>query len=200
MAQMTKFNFPVEAVALDSGYFTGHICKKLHEEKSFMVMGYRSLVTKRMNCQNGNFYVKELDVFSCPMGCKLSYATTDREGYRHYKSNINDCAVCPLRDQSTISKNKQREITEHIWDPYKDIVRDNIRAKTGKELYKNGKFTIDGALLFQGVTWISICTNARGEVCPRAGISNRSQSKYEKNSPLSTPSKEKWSRWRAIWL
>jgi hypothetical protein len=70
-------------------------------------------------------YVKELDVFSYPMGRKLLYATTDREGYRHYKSNKNDCAVCPLREQCTNSKNQQWEITEHIWESYKDIAREN---------------------------------------------------------------------------
>jgi hypothetical protein len=144
MAQMTKFNFPVEAVALDSGYFTGHICKKLNEEKIFMVMGYRRFGNQKNVLPKRKFhYVKELDVFSCPMGCKLSYATTDREGYRHYKSNKKDCAVCPLRDQCTTSKNKQREITEHIWEPFKDIARENKRTKTGKELYRTRKFTIE---------------------------------------------------------
>ena len=40
-AQTNKFGFKVEAVALDAGYFTGYICKKLSEQNIFMVMGYR---------------------------------------------------------------------------------------------------------------------------------------------------------------
>ncbi|BCB36079.1 hypothetical protein BCJMU51_0949 [Bacillus cereus] len=36
-AQIDKFGFKVEAVALDAGY----ICKKLSERNIFMVMGYR---------------------------------------------------------------------------------------------------------------------------------------------------------------
>lgn len=39
-----KFGFEdtLEAVALDAGYFTAHICKKLHEKKLFAVIGARA--------------------------------------------------------------------------------------------------------------------------------------------------------------
>lgn len=144
MAQMAKFNFPVEAVAVDSGYFTGYICKKLHEAKIFMVMGYRRFGNQKNVLPKRKFhYVKESDVFACPMGCILSYVTTDREGYRHYKSNKEDCSVCPLREQCTTSKNQRREITQHIWESYKDIARENKRTKTGKDLYRKRCYTIE---------------------------------------------------------
>lgn len=78
-----------------------------------------------------------------PLGCILSYVTTDREGYRHYKSNKNDCAVCPLREKCMSSNKKQREITHYIWEPYKDIVRANKRTKTGKDLYRKRCYTIE---------------------------------------------------------
>ncbi|KGN04081.1 transposase, partial [Clostridium haemolyticum NCTC 8350] len=42
-AQIDKFGFKVEAVALDAGYFTGYICKKLSERNIFMVMGIADL-------------------------------------------------------------------------------------------------------------------------------------------------------------
>jgi hypothetical protein len=142
--QKEKFEFPVEAVALDSGYFTGYNCKKLHEENIYMVMGYRRFGNQKLIIPKRKFdYVNELDAFACPMGCKLSYGTTDREGYRHYKSNKNDCAVCPLREKCLSSNKKQREITHHIWEPYKDIARANKRTKTGKELYRKRYYTIE---------------------------------------------------------
>jgi hypothetical protein len=84
-AQIDKFGFKVEAVALDAGYFTSYICKKLSERNIFMVMGYI-----------------------------LEYATTDREGYRQYKSKPEDCAVCPLREVCFSKKQKQKVITHHI--------------------------------------------------------------------------------------
>lgn len=82
-------------------------------------MGYRRFGNQKLIILKRKFhYVKELEAFACPMGCKLSYVTTDREGYRHYKSNKNDCAVCPLREKCMSSNKKQSEITHHIWEPY----------------------------------------------------------------------------------
>jgi hypothetical protein len=143
-AQKEKFNFKVEAVALDSGYFTNYICKKLVEETIFMVMGYRRFGNQKTVQPKRKFkYVKELDCFTCPMGCKLEYSTTDRDGYRHYKSNKSDCAVCPLLDQCTTSKAKQRVITQHIWEHHKDVAKANKRTTTGKYVYKLRSQTIE---------------------------------------------------------
>ncbi|OTZ61011.1 hypothetical protein BK767_04010 [Bacillus thuringiensis serovar kyushuensis] len=77
------------------------------------------------------------------MGCILEYATTDREGYRQYKSNPEDCAVCPLREVCFSKKQKQKVITHHIWEKYKDIARKNKLTATGKKLYKVRCSTIE---------------------------------------------------------
>ncbi|QDD82173.1 Mobile element protein [Bacillus cereus] len=42
--------------------------------------------------------------------------TTDREGYRRYKLNPEDCAVCPLRELFFSKEQKQKVITHHIWE------------------------------------------------------------------------------------
>ncbi|WP_371932413.1 IS1182 family transposase [Bacillus sp. WLY-B-L8] len=143
-AQIQKFHFQVEAIALDAGYFTGHICKKLSEQNIFMVMGYRRFGNKNKEVPRRLFdYVSESDVFACPMGCIMKYATTDREGYRHYKADAKDCAVCPLRPDCFSTTQKRREITRHIWEDYKDIARAYKRTKTGKRLYKVRCSTIE---------------------------------------------------------
>lgn len=114
-AQTNKFGFKVEAVALDAGYFTGYICKKLSEQNIFMVMGYRRFGKRNKDVPKSQFkYVKEMNVFACPMGCILEYTTTDREGYRQYKSNPEDCAVCPLREVC-FSKNKNKKLSLIIY-------------------------------------------------------------------------------------
>lgn len=143
-AQIQTFGFQVEAVALDAGYFTGHICKKLAEQNIFMVMGYRRFGKPNKEVPRRSFhYVKESDKFACPMGCILSYVTTDREGHRQYKSNLEDCAVCPLRPQCFSQKQKSRIITRHIWEDYKDQARANKRTSAGKKLYKVRCSTIE---------------------------------------------------------
>ncbi|MCQ6367012.1 transposase, partial [Bacillus cereus] len=111
-AQIDKFGFKVEAVALDAGYFTSYICKKLSERNIFMVMGYRRFGKRNKEVPKSQFkYVEEMNAFACPMGCILEYATTDREGYRQYKSKPEDCAVCPLREVCFSKKQKQKVIT-----------------------------------------------------------------------------------------
>ncbi|WP_425439665.1 transposase [Planococcus faecalis] len=134
----------VEAVALDAGYFTGHICKTLNEAGTFVVMGYRRFKGGNPKVPKRLFtYVPSLDAYACPMGCKLSYATTDREGYRQYKSRPEDCEHCPLRSDCFSAKSKQRSIFRHIWEDEKEKVRANKRTPSGKKLYKLRSQTIE---------------------------------------------------------
>lgn len=142
--QKQKFGFPVEAVALDAGYFTGYICKKLNEAGTFAVMGYRRFKGGNPKMPKRLFtYVHSLDAYACPMGCKLSYATTDRDGYRHYKSRIQDCENCPLRPDCFSAKSKQRSITRHMWEGEKEKIRANKLTLSGKKLYKLRSQTIE---------------------------------------------------------
>lgn len=75
------------------------------------------------------------------MGCILEYATTDHKGYHQYKSNPEDYAVCPLRE--VCFSKKQKVITHHIWEKYKDIARKNKLTVTGKKFYKVRCSTIE---------------------------------------------------------
>lgn len=50
---------------------------------------------------------------------ELSYVTTDREGYRQYKSDPQICKNCPLLGECTRSKNKTRVLTRHVWQDSK---------------------------------------------------------------------------------
>lgn len=142
--QIEKFQFCVEATALDAAYFTNYICKKLIEQGIFAVMGYRRFGNGKKRLPKRQFhYVEEIDVYACPMGCILSYSTTDRDGNRHYKSNKSDCEVCPLRSDCMSAKQKQRTVTRHIWEGYKEITRQYKRTKEGKRLYKLRCSTIE---------------------------------------------------------
>ncbi|MCY8425086.1 transposase, partial [Bacillus vallismortis] len=52
-------------------------------------------------------YDSEKDRYICPNQQTLTYSTTDRKGYRSYKSNPETCFACPLLEQCTRSKNRQ---------------------------------------------------------------------------------------------
>ncbi len=41
-------------------------------------------------------YEPENDGYRCPQGLLLAYATTDRNGYKHYRSDPKICKICQL--------------------------------------------------------------------------------------------------------
>jgi transposase len=142
--QKERFDFDVEAVALDSGYLTAPICKGLVERNIFGVIGHRRFKSSKGLMPKWKFkYNAETDSYSCPNGETLKYSTTDRDGYRHYKSNPNICSTCPLLSECTKSQNHQKVITRHVWEDFKEQIRDNRLSKSGKMLYKKRKETIE---------------------------------------------------------
>lgn len=60
-------------------------------------------------------YEAAVDGYRCPQGQLLAYATTDRTGYPHYKSDPAVCRTCPLLASCTSSRNATRLIIRHAW-------------------------------------------------------------------------------------
>ncbi|MCM3270342.1 IS1182 family transposase [Paenibacillus elgii] len=144
--QIKKFGFDktLEAVALDAGYYTADICKKLHVRRIYAVIGGRSYTPVKGLIAKWRFkYDKERDLYICPQKQELAYATTDREGYRQYKSDPEICKDCPLLSQCTRSRNKQRILTRHVWQDSKEWVKQNGRSRSGKYLYRLRYQTIE---------------------------------------------------------
>ena len=63
-------------------------------------------------------YDEGYDCYLCPNNKVLSYSTTNKLGYKEYKSNPKDCENCPLRGRCTSSKNFQKVVTRHVWEEY----------------------------------------------------------------------------------
>ena len=91
--------------------------------------------------ESGAFYKGEhKKVFEYAMN---TYSTTNRDGYREYKSDANKCKDCPYRNRCTESKNHVKVVIRHIWENYMEQVED-IRHTTGsREIYKKRKETIE---------------------------------------------------------
>jgi hypothetical protein len=53
-------------------------------------------------------YEADGDGYRCPQGQLLTYATTDRAGYRHYRRDPAICRICPLLASCT------RSVTEML--------------------------------------------------------------------------------------
>lgn len=88
-------------------------------------------------------YDEYYDCCLCPNNQILEYSTTNRDGYREYKSCGVVCATCPYLSQCTESKNHVKVVTRHIWEEYMEKCED-IRHTTGmKQLYELRKETIE---------------------------------------------------------
>jgi hypothetical protein len=142
--QRTRFGFTVDAVGLDAGYFTPHICKGLEEREIFGVIGYRrpnhgkGFLSKRQYT-----YDAETDSYHCPAGERLVYRTTDRKGYRHYTSDPSVCQECSYLAQCTRNAQTVKTITRHVWQEYKDRVDTHRLTDRGKALYARRKETVE---------------------------------------------------------
>jgi transposase len=144
--QIETFGFAetLEAVALDSGYMTPYICKKTTEMNIFAVIAERSAPTSEGTIPKKQFtYDKERDCYVCPNGEILTYSTTNRSGYREYKSAPTQCENCPLLNQCTSKASKQRVIQRHVWEDFKERVTANKQSQTGQTIYSLRSQTIE---------------------------------------------------------
>lgn len=142
--QRERFGFATEAVGLDAGYMTAPLCKGLEERNLYGVIGYRrpthiqGRLPKRLY-----LYDAQDDSYVCPNGQRLSYRTTNREGYREYRSDPQICQECPLLGQCTSNAQHVKTVTRHVWEEYREKVDFHRKTATGKALYKRRKETIE---------------------------------------------------------
>lgn len=134
----------VEIVALDAGYKTPWICKKVIDDGKDISTPYKRPMTKTGFFKSYEFvYDEYYDCVICPNNKVLPYSTTNREGYKEFKSHPKDCAQCKYRDKCTNSKTNQKLITKHIWSDYVELAEDIRHSKHGKEIYAMRSQTIE---------------------------------------------------------
>ena len=133
----------VHAVAVDAGYKTLCICKKVIDDGKEIVTPYKRAKTKKGFLHSYEFvYDEYYDCVICPNN-KVTYSTTNREGYKEFKNNPKDCEKCKYRDKCTNSKNHQKVVTKHIWSKYIEMAEDIRHTKRGKRLYSLRSQTIE---------------------------------------------------------
>ena len=88
-------------------------------------------------------YDKYYDCVICPENQVLSYATTNREGYKEFKSKGYICKDCPSRHMCTENAKFEKTVTKHIWSNYLETVEDIRHTPEYKKLYEQRKETIE---------------------------------------------------------
>jgi transposase len=134
----------VRAVGLDAGYATAGIAKGLEDRGILGVTGYRRPTHRQGTLRKSDFiYDAGKNSYRCPEGQELAYATTDRTGYRLYKSNPEKCRNCPLLASCTSSVNKTKVVTRHVWQDIRDKADAYRLTPWGKLIYKRRKETVE---------------------------------------------------------
>jgi len=142
--QRERFGFDIRAVGVDAGYAAAVISQGLEQRNIYGVIGYRTPTHRE-----GYFYKREyrydekLDVYLCPNGQLLHYRTTNREGYRQYHSDPNQCRLCPVRHKCTQSSNATKVVTRHVWESSKERTDQHRLDRIGKRIYKRRKETVE---------------------------------------------------------
>jgi transcription elongation factor Elf1 len=137
--------FPeIEMAALDSGYKTPWIMKQIFDSGRKAATPYKRPMTKAGFFKKYEYvYDEHYDCYLCPENQVLKYNTTNRDGYREYKSNPKICANCPSRHQCTESKSCQKVVTRHVWEDYIELAEDVRHSPEGKEIYSMRGQTIE---------------------------------------------------------
>lgn len=137
-------NIGMEILVADSGYRTPAIAKLLLDDGIKPLFPYKRPMTKDKFFKKYEYvYDEGNDCYLCPNNKVLSYSTTNREGYREYKSCGHVCSECPYLSQCTESKEHVKLVTRHIWEDYMEVCED-IRHTLGmKEVYSHRKETVE---------------------------------------------------------
>ncbi len=134
----------IETLIADAGYKTPPIAKLLIDNGITPLFPYKRPMTKDGFFKKYEYvYDEYYDCYICPDDKILNYTTTNRNGYREYKSCGNICASCQYLSQCTQSRDHVKIITRHIWEPYMELCED-IRHTLGmNDLYRQRKETIE---------------------------------------------------------
>ena len=138
-------NFPqVEAVVADAAYKTPHICKKVFGDGRVLSTAYKRPQTMKNGHEWWKYVYDEFyNCVICPEYQPLKYSTTNRDGYREYKSDPNICAACPTRERCTHSRGCIKTVQRHIWKDYEELADDARYTPVYAQLYKCRKETIE---------------------------------------------------------
>lgn len=134
----------IKNIIVDAGYKIPAIAKMIIDDGKNPIMPYKRPMTKKGFFKKHEYvYDEYYDCYICPNNEILNYSTTNREGYKEYKSNPIKCKYCPDLQQCTESKNHVKVVIRHIWEEYIEKAED-IRHTTGsKALYSLRSETIE---------------------------------------------------------
>jgi len=140
-----KKHYPqVRVITADAGYKTPWICKQIIDDGKLPSLPYRRPMTKKGNLPWYEYvYDEYYDCILCPQNQVLRYATTNREGYREYKSTPCICEQCPELARCTENRKFQKTVIRHLWQDYLEQAEDIRHSAAGRDSYGMRSQTIE---------------------------------------------------------
>jgi len=137
--------FPeVEITALDSAYKTPWIMKQIFDSGRLPATPYKRPMSKKGFFRKHEYvYDEYYNCYICPQNQILNYSTTNRDGYKKYKSKSYICVNCPSKHLCTNSKNHTKLVTRHVWADYMELAEDIRHSPKGKATYLLRKETVE---------------------------------------------------------
>ena len=134
----------IKNVCLDAGFVTSPICHQILSSDRVPFLPYKRPMTQKGFFKKHEYvYDEHLDIYICPNDKDLHYVTTNREGYRIYKSQSKDCEGCPFLSKCTNSRNHEKVITRHVWESAREEANHIRHTGEWKEIYPQRKETIE---------------------------------------------------------
>ena len=135
---------PIEVMVGDTAYKTPAIAHLLKEKGIKLLSTYTCPKTGDGFFRKYEYvYDEYYDCYICPNNQVLNYSTTNRDGYREYKSCGHVCAACPYLAQCTHSKDHVKVVTRHVWADDLEEAEENRYTYGIREYYKLRKETIE---------------------------------------------------------
>lgn len=142
--RMTEKHPEIKNVVMDAGYKTPWICKKVFDDDRIAVLPYKRPMGKDGFFRPYSYIFDEYyDCVLCPENKVLNYSTTNRAGYREFKSKGYKCEKCPSIGRCTESSKHEKLVTKHIWEEYIERAEDVRHTPEYKTLYGKRKETIE---------------------------------------------------------
>lgn len=142
--QIETFDFEVSAVGVDAGYNTAYICRALCKLGIYGTIGRKKTGGKKYFFKKTKFiYNSDDDTYTCPNNCILTYCTTKRDGFKEYKSLKSDCENCQYFGKCITSSSGRKSVNRHVWEHYKEEIKENTKSDYGKEIYRRRKETVE---------------------------------------------------------
>lgn len=141
---MNSYSNKIKFIAADAACKTPWICKRIIEDGKIPAMPYKRPMGKLGYFRPSEYvYDEYYDCVLCPQNEILNYTTTNRDGYREFKSKGYICAQCSDKYRCTSNQKSQKTVMRHIWAKYIEMTEDWRHTKICKEIYAQRKETIE---------------------------------------------------------